>query len=125
MVRTWKPPAAGILSIIAGTAFTLTGLFVIAGGDFIRQVLWHWEFERAGMGILAFILGLAAVTGGVFAIRRQRWGLALAGAICAALPQFISVVGTLATPIMGIMAIIFLALSRNEFNSGAPQAGTG
>jgi hypothetical protein len=51
------------------------------------------------------ILGIVALVGGIYAIRRQSWGMALAGAIAAFLPS----------SILGILAIIFVAISKNEF----------
>ncbi len=55
--------------------------------------------------VLFLLAIIAAVIGGVFALRRKRWGLALAGAI-----------GTLLTsPPLGIVALILLLSGRNEF----------
>src|SRR5579862_5794473 len=99
-MKTWKPTAAGILSIISG-AF---------------MAWYHWgpntrvETIPLGIGI-----GLIAVAGGIYAIRRKVWGLALAGAICAIVPPHPW--GELIwTPALGIVAIVFLVRSRNEFS---------
>ena len=56
------------------------------------------------IGIIFLVLGIIAVVGGISAVKRGRFGLSLAGAICA-LPS-----GTL-----GILAIIFIALPKREF----------
>jgi len=59
-------------------------------------------------------LGLIAIGGGIFAIRRKLWGVALAGAICAIVPPHPW--GYLTwTPVLGILAVVFVALSKNEF----------
>ena len=50
------------------------------------------------------VLGIVAIVGGISAIRRKRFGLALAGAICAIL-----------SGILGILAVIFVALRKREF----------
>jgi len=56
------------------------------------------------VGIVIAVLGIIAIAGGVSAIRRGSFGLALAGAICS-LPS-----GT-----FGVLAVIFVALARREF----------
>ena len=95
MERTWKPTTAGILAIIAG-------IVGIIGG------CWF-----AGIPIIGMIaVGIVALIGGIYALRRRLWGLALAGAICAAalLPH----VGRTAL-MLGVPAVIFLSLGRQEF----------
>jgi hypothetical protein len=104
-MKTWKPTAAGILSIISG-AF---------------MAWYHWgpntRVETIPLGI---VLGLIAIAGGIFAIRRKVWGLALAGAICAIVPPHPW--GELIwTPVLGIFAVVLVALSRNEFSSSVSE----
>ena len=58
------------------------------------------------IGIVILVLGALILAGGISAVRRKRWGLALAGSI-------------LALPIggvLGILSIIFVSLGRKEFN---------
>ena len=86
-----KPLIAGILSIIAG----VTGLLM--GFAYAISI-------APPLGGIA-ILGIIGIAGGVCAVKRTRWGLALAGAICS----------LLALP-LGIAAIILVILSRGEFN---------
>lgn len=111
MKKTWKPTVAGILSIVAGSIDILVGIWAMARNEFVRRVMWHWRWEV--LGVFALVLGIIAVVGGVFAIRRRIWGLALAGAICALFPPHVGV--------LGILAIIFISLSRDEF---VRKAGT-
>ena len=59
------------------------------------------------LGGFVGVLGILAVVGGISAIRRKRFGLSLAGAICA-LPSWI----------WGILAVIFVALGKREFRAG-------
>ena len=59
-----------------------------------------------GMPIPSLIIALIALVGGIFALIRKRWLVALASAIAAAL-SFI---------LLGIPAIILIALSKDEFN---------
>ena len=58
------------------------------------------------MGALFLVLGILAVVGGISAIRRKRFGLSLAGAICA-----------LASGLLGILAVIFVTMARREFRA--------
>jgi hypothetical protein len=52
------------------------------------------------------ILGIVAIIGGISAIRRKRFSLSLAGAICA-----------LPSVFLGILAVIFVSLSKREFGA--------
>jgi hypothetical protein len=95
-MKTWKPAAAGILSIASG-AF----------------IVWYRSSEliRIGSSPAGIVLGLIAIAGGIFAIRRKVWGLALAGAICAIVPPHPW--GELIwTPVLGILAVVLVALSK-------------
>jgi hypothetical protein len=58
------------------------------------------------VGVPIFALGVVAIVGGVSALRRRSFGLSLAGAICA-----------LPSHILGILAIIFISLSKKEFEA--------
>jgi hypothetical protein len=109
-MKTWKPIAAGILSI--------------ASGAFMAWYHWgpHTPVETIPLGI---VLGLIAIAGGISAIRRRVWGLALAGAMCAIVPPHPW--GELIwTPVLGILAMVFLVLSKNEFtDSGKAEVNGG
>jgi hypothetical protein len=59
-----------------------------------------------GIVVIGLVLGIVAVVGGVSALRRKSFGLSLAGAICA-----------LPSAILGILAIIFVAVSKEEFEA--------
>jgi hypothetical protein len=56
------------------------------------------------IGFVLAALGIFAIIGGVSAIRRKSFGVSLAGAICA-----------LPSVILGILAVIFVSLSKREF----------
>ena len=129
MERTWKPTTAGILSIIAGALTMITGIIVSAARGMMFTYPWmtygtDWtEMLQAAqivgvVGAVLIILGIVTIVGGVFALKRRLWGLALAGAICALNP--------LALIIPGILAIIFVAMGKGEFSqavSSEPEAG--
>ena len=100
--KTWKPTTAGILSIIAGAIQVITGIVIAAFGG----IGWFFGIGwLSAIGAPLIILGIIAIIGGVYALKRRVWGLALAGAICA-------LVGP---PILGILAIIFVSLGKGEF----------
>ena len=103
MERTWKPTTAGILCIIAGAIGVITGIVVAVVGG-IGWFFWMPWFSAIGAPII--VLGIIAIVGGSYALKRRAWGLALAGSICALLPP-----GT----ILGILAIIFVSLGKGEF----------
>ncbi len=110
MKETWKATVGGILSIICGSFGVLAGLVVAVLGGSITWLVGIPFATRilALIGSPLIALGVIAIVGGVYAIRRRAWGMALAGAICALLvpPPFI----------LGILAIVFITMSKEELN---------
>jgi len=119
MEKTWKPVAAGILNIISGAvgliavlgliiAILVTGGFAIPGTEavpiFVPSLL-------TGIAVPLAIFSMLCLAGGIYAIQRKLWGLALAGSI-AAIFASIPLLGGLP---VGITATILTALSKNEF----------
>jgi len=137
MEMTWKPTTAGILNIISGAMGIGSGVTTILLSGFIGQLrafsaqISNAINEWAGMwipeatdiqtlisdivgisstillavGITLLVFGVIALVGGIYALKRERWGLALAGSILA-IPS---------GGILGILAIIFVALGKKEF----------
>jgi hypothetical protein len=115
MEKTWKPTTAGILTIIAGFLGLLIAIAVAVGLG-IAGTLAGMIPGFPGAGFLALIaipgiiLSIVAIVGGIYALMRRLWGLALAGAICALL---------FTLPFLGwilaILAIIFVSLGKGEF----------
>lgn len=111
MQKTWKPTAAGVLCIVAGVADVGFGVLVVAAAGLVRRAFAFTDMEWLAWLLIAlsplwFVLGIVAIIGGVFALRRKVWGLALAGATCA----------LSGCSLFGILAIIFVALGRSEFD---------
>jgi hypothetical protein len=121
--------AGGVLSIIAGIFqinSVVAGVTIFLAG--YRMLKWElfpllpgrlvdWELfmdvhpselliALLIIGLPILVLGVLAVVGGVSAIRRKRFGLSLAGAICAII-----------SGLLGILAIIFVALGKREFGA--------
>lgn len=115
-MQTWKPTTAGVLEVIAGVLQLVTGMatILVAGG--VAGGMRLAELPRlsmmlpvpliAGIGLPLLVLGTVSILGGISALQRRRWGLALAGGICALLPL---------QTLLGILAIIFVSLSHDEF----------
>lgn len=109
MIETWKSTVGGILSIICGSFGIVVGLFVALLGGSITWLVGIPFATRilALIGSPIIVLGIIAIVGGIYAIRKRAWGMALAGAICALLipPPFI----------LGILAIVFITMGKDEF----------
>jgi len=104
--RAWMPTAAGILSIISGAIGFFAGIVMATIGGIVGAVEGIFWFGTIGAPLIA--IGIVAIIGGIFALRKRIWGLALAGAIC-------SLYCTWVSWILAIPAIVFLALSKREF----------
>jgi len=115
MEKSWKPTAAGILAIIGGALIMLAALaislFVPVAAPF------RYAFVSVGAIVLLWLAaGVMAIIGGIFALQRRHWGLALAGAVCALVPP---------ATLLGIMSTVFVALAREEFETGAALSTRG
>ena len=109
MEITWRPKTAGILSIIAGAIGLISSPIMIAFGsiamlDITMEGGWG-GFYLFQAGFLFIIIGIIAITGGIFTLRRKKWWIALAGSVSAIICFF---------P-LGIPSVIFTAQSKREF----------
>ncbi len=133
MKRTWMLRAAGILCIIAGAVIVVIpiGMLVAAGvapttsGDdvagFVIVILFC---------IPSIMLGTFGIVGGVYALRREILGLALAGSIalivCGGLAILLSFLISfpdkllVGFEIVTILAIVFIVLGKGEFKAKVP-----
>ncbi len=100
----------GILEIVAGGIVVLIAGFIFVGMGLAATA-------EDGPPVLLLLLPLAllavgalGIAGGICAVKRRKWGLALAGAIAVALPA----------SELGIAALVLVALARDEFEQGAP-----
>jgi hypothetical protein len=116
-----KATVAGILDITAGIIGCVGAIplaFLAFGGAAVLGMVPEPEANRLAMlplalflplAVFGFVAGLVAVFGGVAALNRRRWSLAVAGAIAAIFGFF---------PI-GIAAVIFTVLAEPEFRRAA------
>jgi hypothetical protein len=120
----------GILSIVSGSFGILSGLGLIAvaflaawwigldpslyrsGDMYVEGMSTIVGLIYGTMGGVWLILGVLALIGGIFSIRKKVWGLALAGAIAAVMVLF---------PV-GVVAVVFTAMAKAEFHGQIPQA---
>jgi len=119
MGRTWKPTVAGILNIIAGVLSLLGVLGMIVAMVAVGSGPFFWGFiPELGPLTIGFvqtilliitiflaIVGILPLLGGIYALQRKNWGLALAGSIAA----------IFGSAPLGIASTIFTALSKDEF----------
>ena len=127
--KSSKPLIAGILLMIAGGLSILMWLSLAAMDvSFIETFIMPElglapEYESIALsaesikelfvicGTVGFFLSVFAILGGIMSVRRQLWGLVLAGGILGLFtigPVFIS-------SILSLIAIILVAISRKEF----------
>jgi hypothetical protein len=116
--------AAGILSIIGGV------LEIIGGGIAVAVIMqdiklgplmpilpipfvsgseiWmaYVQNRFVNVAIIVMVLGIIAIIGGISILRRKSYGLSLAGAVCA-----------LPSTVLGILAVVFVALGKREFEA--------
>ena len=117
--RTWMPTVTGILDIISGATgliavFGLIIAVLITGGLFIPGTEYIPGFVPSlltGIAVLIAIFSILSLVGGIYALQRKKWGLALTGSI-AAIFASLPLLGGLP---VGITATILAAISKNEF----------
>ncbi len=111
--KTCMPAVAGIFTIFNGCLILIILVLFVIGSIVIRVAeagIFDLNLPLLFMSLPAFVIAALAIVGGAFAIKRKKWPWALAGSISAAL-----------VPIpLGIVAIILLVLSRNEFKQVYP-----
>ena len=109
MNRTWKTKTASILMIVGGFLGVIFGIIVAAigipVGAVVAEILPVFGVFLEGIGPGLIALGIVAIVAGIVTRRRNKWGLALAGAICSLFPI---------VP-LGVAAIIFASLGKKEY----------
>ncbi|HEX9896730.1 MAG TPA: hypothetical protein VGA85_03610 [Dehalococcoidales bacterium] len=117
----------GIFSIASGAfgflylGFALLGVFIFnsifnpESSLFLAGEIPPEEFSDAmsfmtiyciAIGVFYGLLGLLGIIGGIYALKRKYWGLALAGSIAGSITFFPC----------GIVAVIFTAMAKPEFD---------
>jgi len=99
-----RATAAGVLCVIAAVGQVSVGVILTVAGFFAAQLAGLEWLGFVGIGVI--VLGIISMVGGVFAMKRRRWGLALAGSICALVAVNIG---------LAIPAILLLSLAKDVF----------
>jgi hypothetical protein len=117
MENTWMPKVAGIMDIVAGSfgvilacIMTLWFAFIfyfipMGANEFNDFPMRFMSIFMIFWGVFILAAGIIAIVGGIHALRKKRWGLALAGSIAAFFGS---------SP-LGVAAIIFTAMGKNQF----------
>lgn len=108
--KTWMPMTAGILDIICGAWGLFFSLILMFVGQVIAALAKMPPMVGPILSVLGIplsILAILAIVGGVYALRRKVWGLALAGSIASLFSPYFF--------LLGIAAIVFTAMSKKEF----------
>ena len=103
----WMPLTAGILDLVAGVPALIIGILVAAGLGALGRLsgIAGVGVIMAAIGVPLIIFAIIAIVGGVFALRKRIWGLALAGSIFALFCAWI----------FAIPAIVFTVMGKKHF----------
>jgi hypothetical protein len=115
---------AGILAIVAGACGVLRALLMV-----LVILIFRFAFTEsyyiypnparfftfitiiyAVIGFFLLLVSVLGIVGGVFALQKKNWGLALAGAIAGVITFFPC----------GIPAVIFISMAKPEFSTPIP-----
>ena len=126
--KTWKPKVAGVLDIIVGIFRAIVSLLLVS---VFMSCPPSPDFLTGGIAWLAaicyMVIGVLAIIGGIYSLRRKKWVWALIGSICATLSVLViplvvlnlswSLYSSIFAPfdILGILAIVLTVLSKSEF----------
>jgi len=114
--QTAMPIVAGVLNIVHAVfgLLCLLGLIIAiititSAGTAFPYHMWGAQAVPLavlwGIAIPCAVSSVLSLLGGIYALQRKKWGLALAGSIAAIYPTFV----------VGTVAVILVALSKNEF----------
>jgi hypothetical protein len=100
------PVIGGIMSILAGILAVGQGLLYMAGSSLIA----FYSGALCFCGGIDFLFGAVAIAGGLAALKRDSFAIAIIGAITGML-GFGFVIGS----VFGLIAVVLIAISHNEF----------
>ena len=107
--HTAKPVVGGILILIGALAGIIGGAWMIWAGSMFLP-LGDIGVDVSGIfatcGIIWIVLSLVGLLGGIFAMQRKHFGLAILGGIFSLLFGFF---------IFGLIGLILVAISKSEF----------
>ena len=126
-----KARIGGVLSIVASALGILIGLLFISYPLLMTSFFRAFESEMSPAGVPEFdamvgfmwlvfgviflfylVIGALGIVGGIYALKGKSWGLSLAGAIASSMLFYY----------VGIIAVIFIAMAKPEFDRTTPLA---
>jgi hypothetical protein len=101
------PVVGGVLVLIAGLVELISGGILISGGEFLGGFDMGTGVHNilTVCGVIWIILGIVAILGGIFAVQRKHFGLAVLGAILGLGGYFI----------FALIGIILIAVGKDDF----------
>ncbi len=132
--KTSRPLIAGVLMLLAGALGILTGISLSTiDTSTINSIINLTQLQTIYpdvtaetirqiylvCGTIGIILSIFTILGGIVAVKRKLWGLALTGSILGLFtigPMFIS-------SILSVISLIILVLARKEFQSASTNTG--
>jgi len=128
MKRKWIPVTAGILEILLGISGCIVAYFVFV----ISKLQGGYNPVFTGISaLIVLILSILAITGGIYAVRRKSWSIALIGSVASVapslpyaltfLPSFSRHLSLSANSLLGlswiiaVIPILLVLLAREQF----------
>ena len=102
--KAWLSTTAGVLDIIDGCISLMVVVGLVVAIAFVTDEP-HTLAILVPIAIFFAVKTTLTMVGGICALQRRVWGMALIGAIAASVPL----------SLMGIVALILTALSRDQF----------
>jgi hypothetical protein len=121
--KIWVPP--GILDLVVGVPTLAFG--ILLAGNIEPWVWWTARFYRSGAvsGAMLITFATIAIIGGVFALKKKLWGLALASSICAPFANLFLIPYLFLWPaqaevflLVSVLPVVFTILGRKRFERG-------
>jgi hypothetical protein len=98
------PVIGGVLILLASLGYLVVGGIFAAGSTVLLDASLGTSAAGVACGIVVLLLGILCLLGGIFAIQRKHFGLAL-------------VAGILVIPsILGLIGLILVIVSKDEFH---------
>jgi len=126
--KSSNPKIAGILLIIAGAVAIITGVFMVALGMLLPGMMGtippeYYNYSNVEIttaliqniylicGAIIIVLAIFTLLGGIMALKKKMWGLALTGSILGLFTIGVFFISSL----LSLIALILLVLSKGEF----------
>jgi len=114
MDRSWMPTTSGIINIVLGSAAIILFLVLLIIGIAGSAAMGFASADLPAFipalvftifGFVFLALGIVAIIGGVYALKKKKWGMALAG----------SIVSVFICWPFAAAALVFIIMSQKEF----------